>query len=356
MKKTLILLILLLNVSYTYSQQEKVLILTQPTSYNIAYIEYFIENDMLNVPNIKLIGFYHEDQKYDFNESKKYIAENKLTNIELIQAEGKLDIGSIYKENNCTQQYKDILAKADGVLFFGGPDLPPATYNEPTGLLTVISDPYRHYFELSFLYHLLGGFQNEDYEPLLETKRDFMIIGFCLGMQTMNVATGGTLVQDIPSEIYKVSNYEQLVNFDKTKLHRLYNSSIEPFDEFTNRSFHPINLIPGGLYEKMGVNTDEKPKVNSYHHQCIQRLGKNMSVEAYDMDYKIIESVSHLKYKNVFGFQFHPEKMEMYYEDEKYRFSVNDTSTISYYQLLKYSESLDFHYKLWNYISEILNN
>ncbi len=91
--------------------------------------------------------------------------------------------------------YRKIFEHSEGTVFFGGPDLPPEVYNEKTSLHTSIYDPYRHYFELSFLFHLLGGYQAEKFEPLLKEDPDYLIYGFCLGMQTMNVATGGTMMQ-----------------------------------------------------------------------------------------------------------------------------------------------------------------
>src|SRR5690606_40614006 len=69
--------------------------------------------------------------------------------------------------------------------------IPPGVYGEEN-TLSVITDPQRHYFETTFLFQLLGGFWNEDFKPFLNEKPKYMVTGFCLGMQTMNVATGGT--------------------------------------------------------------------------------------------------------------------------------------------------------------------
>ncbi len=56
------------------------------------------------------------------------------------------------------------------------------------------TDPGRHFFEVSFLFHLLGGSRNESFKPLLDENPGYMVTGFCLGMQSMNVATGGILI------------------------------------------------------------------------------------------------------------------------------------------------------------------
>jgi hypothetical protein len=62
----------------------------------------------------------------------------------------------------------------------------------------VITDPHRHYLELSFLFHLLGGFQDESFLPLLEERPEYPVLGICLGMQSMNVATGGDMIRIFP--------------------------------------------------------------------------------------------------------------------------------------------------------------
>jgi putative glutamine amidotransferase len=68
----------------------------------------------------------------------------------------------------------------------------------------------------------LGGYGNEDFEPFLKEKPKYLVTGFCLGMQTMNVATGGTLIQDIPAEIYGATTSEKTLEIGRANLHRNY--------------------------------------------------------------------------------------------------------------------------------------
>ena len=54
-----------------------------------------------------------------------------------------------------------------------------------------IEDPVRHYFEVSAIFHLLGGSQDPAFQGLLEGRPDFPVLGICLGCQSLNVGTGG---------------------------------------------------------------------------------------------------------------------------------------------------------------------
>lgn len=356
MKKIQFLLILLLFTGIRCNANDTVrLVIMHPTVYNIEYMQFLLKEKILELPEIELIAFYNTHEAYDFKESQEFVREKQIKNIRFVESTEKVELASIFKNNSNTALFKKIVASSDGVIFFGGPDLPPSIYNEKTALTTIISDPYRHFFEVSFLFHLLGGYANEAHVPFLKEKPNYMVLGICLGMQSINVATGGTLIQDIPSEIYKITDYEKLTKTDPDKLHRLYNSALYPNENYTNRSFHKIYLVEGGLFEKMGVDSKSNPKVNSYHHQCVQRLGKGLKAEAYSMDYKVMEAFSHAVYKNVVGFQFHPEKMEQFYPDESYRLKLNEIQEKNYYELLKESNSLEFHYKLWKYIANILS-
>jgi putative glutamine amidotransferase len=97
------------------------------------------------------------------------------------------------------------------VIFFGGPDVPPSVYGEKTSLHTKITDPYRHYLEVTAVFQLLGGSQDEKYAPLLAERPDFAVLGICLGFQTMNIGTGGTLIQDIRQDLYGKTTFEDWI-------------------------------------------------------------------------------------------------------------------------------------------------
>ena len=186
-----------------FNHRKKYIILTNPTVNNLKTIQYLVNADLLDINSrkTKFVGVYFKGQDYDFSETKSYIENNHLENFFLQEIKGELNEDNLFGENDCTAILKRVFENSIGVFFFGGPDIPPGVYGEKN-TLSVVTDPQRHYFETTFLFQLLGGYWNEYFEPFLKEKPKYMVTGFCLGMQTMNVATGGTLIQDIPSEIY----------------------------------------------------------------------------------------------------------------------------------------------------------
>ena len=97
-----------------------------------------------------------------------------------------------------------------------------------------------------------------------------------------------------------------------------------------------------------------QPFIFSNHKQSPKDLGKGFNIAATSMDKKVIEAISHNKYKNVLGLQFHPEVCELYQiNDKKYKINPNDTSLISYNEFLQNNNSLQFHKDYWKYFSEL---
>ncbi|HKJ79061.1 MAG TPA: hypothetical protein VKA10_05980, partial [Prolixibacteraceae bacterium] len=145
-----------------FNKRKKYIILTNPTVHNIKTIRYLTNAGLLDISQrkTKFVGVYFDGQDYDFNASIAYIEENKLKNFYLHEVRGELNIENLFEENSCTGDIKTIFANSVGIFFFGGPDIPPAVYGEEN-TLSVVTDPERHYFETTFLFHLLGGYQNE---------------------------------------------------------------------------------------------------------------------------------------------------------------------------------------------------
>lgn len=219
-------------------------------------------------------------------------------------------------------------------------------------LLTQMTDPYRHYFEASFLFHLIGGGQNPEFVPLLEKKPDYLIYAICLGMQTMNVAAGGTLVQDIPSEIYDLYLVEDILNQDNHKQHQNYNNHLLVDTTLFSGNFHSIKILDnkplvGDYHQNL------QPLVYSNHHQAIEKLGKGLEVIATTVDGEIIEAIAHQQYPNVLGIQFHPEGTYLYHPDSKYRKNPKD-GVKSGKEILEENNSYQFHLKFWETFSKKL--
>ena len=272
------------------------MVLMNPTARNIKTILYLADNKLLDLPkDYQLVGFYNTAQAYDFQQTEDFIRESGRKNIFLHKC-SLLPGGSIYAENSCSDDFRKVFAGSLGIIFFGGPDIPPSLYGEETLLLTEITDYNRHSFEASFLFHLLGGFQDEAYIPLLDQKPGYMILGICLGMQTMNIATGGTLVQDIPSEIYQQSTVEQVLTTSEGDRHRNYYSNLGLEDDLLWGSFHPINIIMPERAQNFMSGSNPHPYVLSSHHQAANRIGKGLQVIATSMDGKVVEMMAHEKY------------------------------------------------------------
>ncbi len=142
-----------------FNKRKKYVILTNPTVQNIQTIRYLEHAGLLdiNTQKIKFVGVWFDDQNYDFSQTKEYIEEAGLKNFYLHEVRGDLNENNLFEENNCTDDFKTIFQNSVGIFFFGGPDIPPAIYGEEN-TNSVVTDPQRHFFEATFLFHLLGGF------------------------------------------------------------------------------------------------------------------------------------------------------------------------------------------------------
>lgn len=163
-------------------------------------------------------------------------------------------------------------AMVDGYLFTGGHDIEPELYGEKRADVCGISCTQRDRLE-----QLL-------YQKALEADKP--ILGICRGVQMINVLQGGTLYQDLPLEYIS----------DKKTDHHM----TPPYD----RAVHQVTLQKGSPLQDLLQKT-ELP-VNSYHHQAIRSLGKDLNVMAVSED-GLIEAVCHSKKRFVWGVQWHPE-------------------------------------------------
>ncbi|HRZ76732.1 MAG TPA: gamma-glutamyl-gamma-aminobutyrate hydrolase family protein, partial [Bacteroidales bacterium] len=246
----------------------------------------------------------------------------------------------------CSDAFLKVFEGSDGILFFGGPDLVPAIYGEETSLLTVVTDPYRHYWEASMLFHLLGGSQDINFPALLNRKPDYAILGICLGMQTMNVATGGTMIQDIPSEAYGATTVEEILGLDASMMHRNYFTNLYPNEGLDWGGFHPVKWEDPLPTAYRGLSVAPTPIVLSSHHQAVEQPGQGLVVLARSTDGRIIEMVGHERFPHVLGVQFHPEVTALYDTEAMFRISPADGNGISFQQ--QYAvQDLGFHRMLW---------
>ncbi len=152
-----------------------------------------------------------------------------------------------------------------GILIPGGADVDPALYGQPNTASEGI-DPLTDELDLRLI--------------ALAQTRHLPLLGICRGMQVINVALGGTLIQDLPSQ--RDASIDHNVKRPLVG-HRV---SIDP----TSR-----------LAQLLGNN----PEVNSYHHQGLDRLALGLRAIAWSSD-GLIEAVEG---KNLLAVQWHPERM-----------------------------------------------
>jgi putative glutamine amidotransferase len=116
-------------------------------------------------------------------------------------------------------------------------------------------------------------------------KRGMPLFAICFGMQVLNVSRGGTLIQDITSQLANPIKHEQGVPRD--------------------RPSHRIKLAKTSLVSELAAS--EKALVNSHHHQAIQNLGRELVTTAWAAD-GLIEAVEDSRpARFALGVQWHPE-------------------------------------------------
>lgn len=337
-----------------FSKDKDYLILVNPTVGNIEVAGFLIRNKLLDVDfdDMSIVGVYHKSQEYDFTKSASYITSKGIENYFLFEVRGDLPEEDLFRENECTADFRKIFDNSVGIIFFGGQDIPPSVYGEEN-LYSVTTDPGRHYFEVSLLFHLLGGSRNLDFLPFLAGRPGYMVTGFCLGMQSMNVATGGTLFQDIPAQIYNSLKPETTVKIDRADLHRNYWQEIINDTDLMGNNLHPVWLTGNSFFRSVvKIPQNLTPLVYSSHHQAVKDLGEGLEVIALSHDGKVIEGIRHKEYPNVFAVQFHPEVPGLYEDRAKVKFNPTDQPETLHQMLDR--KSLKFHRKYWQHISRVI--
>lgn len=331
------------------------IVLVNPSSWSLNSFLYLVNEKIVDIDDVRWWVVYDSKSRDRYNGGQSLLDNCPALNIQLQILPEELKGEQLFQENELTDDFRKIYRESDGMLFFGGGDIPPVSYREKTRLLTGIDTPHRHFFELSLMFHLLGGYQNENMVPFLEERPKYVVYGFCLGMQTMNVATGGTMIQDIPSEVYNLDYIEDILELDPNQLHQNYWGKLYAEDGLSGNHFHQIKLLPDRFFvTQFNMERDFHPLVHSYHHQALEKMGKNFMVVATSMDGKIVEAIHHNTFANVLGVQFHPENYQLFKASEKsYKYSPADTANRSAYKILEEHQSLDFHNSFWRYFSNL---
>ncbi len=166
--------------------------------------------------------------------------------------------------------------RLDGVVFAGGGDIAPAHYGaEPHAKLGLI-DPMRDSAELPMVRWAVA-----DGKPIL---------GICRGVQVLNVALGGTLYQDLPSELPSELRHNQ--SYER--------------EDWTYLA-HEIVVAPGSrLAQALGA---ELLPINSLHHQSVRDIAVGLHAVAWAPD-GVVEALEGAGEAFVVGVQCHPEALQ----------------------------------------------
>jgi putative glutamine amidotransferase len=340
-----------------YSEKETIrLTICYPSPGSLKALINLKEKGLLPLPNLSVHGVYHYREKTNYEASRRFLQENQIEWITLEEIQGDLSPDVLYQKNELTPIYRRIFQESDGLIFFGGPDIPPLLYQKPTLLLTRIVDPYRHYFELSLIFHLLGGSQNPDWPAFLKEDPEFPILGICLGAQSLNVGTGGTLFQDIWLEIYSQKFFEDVINLGRENWHTNPWARLHPELKLFPYFLHPITWEKDSFFEKrLGFPRQPAPYIMSAHHQAVNKLGQGFRVAATSLDGKVVEAITHQEYPNVIGLQFHPEFPILYDESQNFQFTPEDESPVNLPDFLRrHFPSQQFHQKIWSWWADTL--
>lgn len=160
------------------------------------------------------------------------------------------------------------LELCDGFLFVGGPDIEPWRYGQELLPCCGPQNPRRDAMEIKLLHAAIAA--------------DKPVLGVCRGIQVLNVALGGTLYQDVPSQ------------YSDKMPHRME----APY----NRAVHPLRVVEGTPLAALSPLEG----VNSRHHQAIDTLAPGLEPMAYSGD-GLIEAVRMPGKKFVWAVQWHPE-------------------------------------------------
>jgi len=332
-----------------YKPGKNYVLLAHPTVQNIETIRFLLNNKLLQLRDVEFVGMYSVAETYDYNKTIAFLKKPDMQIFHLQKVGEVMSASQIYQQNEWTPIFKKLFDCSVGAFFFGGPDIQPEVYKQQNKY-SVVTDPNRHLFELSFLFQTLGGYQNEQFKPFIIEKPAYFITGFCLGLQTMNVATGGSLTQDIPAQTYNKKTPDEILKLKKEQLHRNYWPEVSKDTALMDVSFHQIEFTAHPFFlEKVKVSSKLKPTVLSSHHQAIDELGKNLIVTSTSLDGDVIEAIQHRLYENVFAVQFHPEVPDLYKEGAKKKFAPTDTPK-SFYEMLS-PEDHEFHQKYWDLIT-----
>jgi putative glutamine amidotransferase len=193
--------------------------------------------------------------------------------IDAVQRAGGLAI-MLPPDEHAMDEPDAVLDLVDGLILAGGADIDPDAYGEERHRKTVGTVPERDTFEIALTRRAF--------------ERDMPLLGICRGMQLMNVARGGTLLQHLPESH---GHHE----------HRRNPGSFDGAD-------HDVRLAEGSLAARAAGESTHGTK--SHHHQGVDRLGDGLEVTGWSTLDELPEAIELPGSRFALGVQWHPEADE----------------------------------------------
>jgi putative glutamine amidotransferase len=176
-----------------------------------------------------------------------------------------------------------IFSTLDGIVFPGGLDVHPRRYGEEIDPSVTVDEPLDE-LELKL--------------ATLATDRELTTLGICRGQQLLNVALGGSLVQDLPSVGVKHPQSDAAIR---------------------DHLAHPIEVEAGSRLAAIFGSTSFG--VNSFHHQAVKELGRGLKAVGWSPD-GVIEAIESTDHPWLLAVQFHPENLVASHEQSRRLFAA----------------------------------
>ena len=193
-----------------------------------------------------------------------------LSYIEAVQRAGGVAV-ILPPDAHISSDAEQLLDLLDGLMLAGGADIDPATYGEPPHPQTIDTVPARDQFEVALTRAAIA--------------RDLPVLGICRGMQLINVARGGTLLQHLPEHVGHEDHRRVIGSFDG--------------------SDHDVELQAGSLAASAAGEIAHVTK--SHHHQAVDRIGEELAVTGHSTLDQLPEAIELEDRRFVLGVQWHPE-------------------------------------------------
>jgi putative glutamine amidotransferase len=196
-----------------------------------------------------------------------------LSYLRAIQRAGGLAL-MLAPDERLREEPEEVLGLIDGLILAGGADIDPASYDQPAHPETHDTVPERDVFEIALARAAI--------------ERDMPLLGICRGMQLLNVACGGTLLQHLPELLGHGEHRRVPGSFDGAE--------------------HDVTLQDGSVAQRAAGETTHSTR--SHHHQGVDCVGAGLIVSGTSDLEELPEAIELPGKHFVLGVQWHPEADE----------------------------------------------